>query len=244
MCGVLEGGHALCFRDQSSYCRVCPAWLPCLISSLVVNLKNEQSRTTSELQLAQQRVAELEAQLSHSSASITHDHIPHQSGSSFPQPPAEVERYYSGFAQTILGIDQAQNELQVEVGQSTSHQQILPSLDVLQLAAGTFFDAYHIQYPFLNRGEFMVDLQDIWTAGQGSNEVSVDQRREFVVILITSVGAYLCELKGDMGSGFAQNLRERAMRNMGAATSKTDLVSFPSFQFDPAYTVRPRFKRT
>jgi hypothetical protein len=190
---------------------------------LVVNLKNEQSRTTNELQIAQQRVAELEAQLAHTSAPVNHDHTPHTGSSTFPHPPAEVERYYSGFAQTILGIE-AQPDL--EPTHPSSQTQPLPSLEVLQLAATTFFDAYHVRYPFLDRGEFTVDLQDIHTAEQGSGAVSTDQRKEFSVLVITSVGAYICEQKGEMESGIAQSLKERAMRSLATATSKTDLVSF------------------
>jgi hypothetical protein len=72
----------------------------------------------------------------------------------------------------------------------------------------------------------MVDLQDIHLAEQGSDAVSSDQRKEFSVLMFTSVGAHLCEQKGDMESGIAQNLRERAMRGLATATSKTDLVSF------------------
>jgi hypothetical protein len=192
----------------------------------VVNLKNEQSRITNDLQVAQQRVAELEAQLAHSTAPLNdHDQIPHQSGSgsTFPHPPAEVERYYTGFAQTILGIDQAQADL--EAAQSSNQWQPLPSLDILQMSARTFFDACHINYPFLNRGELMVDLQDMWSLEQGSGVASVGQRREFVVSMVTSVGAHLSEQKGEIEVGTAQGLRERAMRNLGVATSKSDLVS-------------------
>jgi len=194
-----------------------------LTARLVVNLKNEQSRTTNELQIAQQRVAELEAQLAHTSASVNHDHTPHVGSSTFPHPPADVERYYSGFAQTILGIE-AQSDL--EPTHPSSLSQPLPSLEVLQTAATTFFDAYHVRYPFLHRGESMVDLQDIHTAEHGSGAGLADQRKEFSVLVITSVGAYLCEQKGEMESGTCQSLRDRAMRSLTTATSKTDLVSF------------------
>jgi hypothetical protein len=207
---------------------------------LVVNLKNEQSRTTNELQIAQQRVAELEAQLAHTSAPVNHDHTPHTGSSTFPHPPAEVERYYSGFAQTILGIE-AQPDLEPT---HSSNQQPLPSLEVLRLAATAFFDAYHVQYPFLDRGEFMVDLQDIHTAEQGSGAVSTDQRKEFSVLMFASVGAYLCEQKGDMEDGIAQSLKERAMRGLAAATSKTDLVSFCMPQLGSSSYVRSQYKHT
>jgi hypothetical protein len=198
-----------------------------LTISLVVNLKNEQSRTTNELQVAQQRVSELEAQLTHTSAPVDHDHTPHNGSSTFPHPPAEVERYYSGFAQTILGIQSAQPDL--EPTHSSTQSQPLPSLEVLQLAATTFIDAYHLQYPFLDRGELMVDLQDIHTAEQGSGAGLADQRKEFSVLMVISVGAYLCEQKGEMESGTAQSLRERAMRSLAIATSKTDSVSFRQY---------------
>jgi hypothetical protein len=72
----------------------------------------------------------------------------------------------------------------------------------------------------------MVDLQDMHTAEQGAGAGLADQRKEFSVLMFTSVGAYLCEQKGDMESGIGQNLRERAMRGLATATSKTDLVSF------------------
>jgi hypothetical protein len=211
-----------------------------LTARLVVNLKNEQSRTNNELQIAQQRVSELEAQLAHTSAPVNHDHIPHTGSSTFPHPPAEVERYYSGFAQTILGID-AQPDLEPT---QSSTQQPLPSLEVLQLAATTFFDAYHVQYPFLDRGEIAVDLQDIHAAEQGSGAVSTDQRKEFSVLMVASVGAYLCEQKGDMESGIAQNLRERAMRSLASATSKTDLVSFRRHDVEYSLYNRSQYKHT
>jgi hypothetical protein len=121
-------------------------------------------------------------------------------------------------------MESAQPDL--EPTHPSSHSQPLPSLEVLQTAATAFFDAYHIQYPFLDRGEFMVDLQDIHTAEQGSGAVSTDQRKEFSVLMVASVGAHLCEQKGDMEIGIAQSLRDRAMRGLTTATSKTDLVSF------------------
>jgi hypothetical protein len=64
------------------------------------------------------------------------------------------------------------------------------------------------------------------TAEQGSGAVSTDQRKEFSVLMVASVGAHLCEQKGDMEIGIAQSLRDRAMRGLTTATSKTDLVSF------------------
>ena len=94
------------------------------------------------------------------------------------------------------------------------------------MAATAFFDAYHVRFPYLNRGEYLVDLQDIQTAEQGSGGGLSDPRKEFSVLMITSVGAYLCEQKGEMESGIAQSLRERAMRSLATATSRTDLVSF------------------
>lgn len=189
---------------------------------LVVNLKNEQNRTTNELQIAQQRVAGLEAQLAHTSASVNHDETPHASSSTFPHPPAEVERYYSGFAQTILGIESAQSDLDP----APSSHSPLPSLEVLRSAATAFFDAYHVRFLYLNRGECMVDLQDIHTAEQGSGGGLADPREEFSVLMVTSVGAYLREQRGEIESGIAQSLRERAMRSLATATSKPDLVSF------------------
>jgi len=188
----------------------------------VVNLKNEQNRTTNELQLAQQRVAELEAQLAHTSAPVNHDETPHASSSTFPHPPAEVERYYSGFAQTILGIESAQSDLDPA---PPSHSP-LPSLEVLQMAATAFFDAYHVRFPYLNRGESVEALQDIHTAEHGSGGGLSDSRKDFSVLMVTSIGAYLCEQKGEIESGISQSLREGAMRSLATATSKTDLVSF------------------
>lgn len=195
----------------------------------MVNLKNEQNRSANELQIAQQRVAELEAQLAHSSVSVNDNEDNQQSGSTFPHPPAEIERYYSGFAQTILGIDQAQTDLEA-AAQSTAQTQPLPSSEILQLATRTFFDAYHLQYPFLDRNGFMLDVQDIWTE-EASGTAPAGKRTEFVVLMIASVGAYVSGARGGMDQGIAPSLRERALRCLGAATSKTDLVCSyePSF---------------
>jgi len=189
----------------------------------VTNIKNDHTNTVSQLQMAQQRVAELEAQLAQSSSFPTHNHtLPDQSGqsSSFPHPPAEVENYYTGFAQTILGIDQS---TLVPV-QSSSHGQ-LPNLETAQKAARTFFDNYGRQYVFINKGEFMVDLQHIWEEQVSAVESEDGKRKESIVMMITSVGSYLCEAKGDIDIGTSKILREKAMRSFGAAISKNDLVS-------------------
>lgn len=90
----------------------------------------------------------------------------------------------------------------------------------------------------------MVDLQDMHTAEQGSGAVSTGQRKEFSVLMFTSVGAYLCEQKGDMESGIAQNLRERVMRGLATATSKTDLVSFCAPQSGFSSYGRSQYKHT
>ena len=123
-----------------------------------------------------------------------------------------------------MGIDSAQPDL--EPTNSSNQPQPLPGLEVLQLAAATFFDAYHALYSYLNRGECMVDIQDIYTTEHGSGAGLTDSRKEFSVLMITSVGAYLCEQKREMDSGCTQRLRDRAMRSLVTATSKTDLVSF------------------
>ena len=173
--------------------------------------------------MAQQRVAELEAQLAQSSSFPTHNHtLPDQSGqsSSFPHPPAEVENYYTGFAQTILGIDQSL----LIPAQSSSHGQ-LPNLETAQKAARTFFDNYGRQYVFSNKSEFMVDLQRIWEEQVSAVTSEDGKRKEFILMMITSVGAYLCEAKGDIDTGLSKMLREKALRTLGAAISKNDLVS-------------------
>jgi hypothetical protein len=189
----------------------------------VTSIKNDHTNTLNQLQMAQQRVADLEAQLAQSSSFLTQsNNLPEQTGvsSTFPHPPAEVENYYTGFAQTILGIDRSS----LIPAQSTA-QEDLPSIDIAQKAARMFFETYDRHYLFLNKGEFMVDLQDIW-GEQGSAISSEDGRRkEFIVMMITSVGAHLCEAKGDIDVGTSKILREKAMRNLGAAISKTDLVS-------------------
>ena len=209
----------------------------------VTNIKNDHTNTVNQLQMAQQRVAELEAQLAQSSSSPMHNHtLPDQSisSSSFPHPPAEVENYYTGFAQTILGIDQSS----LIPVQSSSHGQ-LPNLETAQKATRTFFDDYGRHYVFLYKGEFMVDLQRIWEEQVSAVTSEDGKRKEFIVMMITSVGAYLGEAKGDIDTGTSKTLREKALRTLGAATSKNDLVSsYRQVTAKPAKASRSQSRRT
>ena len=209
----------------------------------VTSIKNDHTSIVNQLQMAQQRVAELEAQLAQSSSFPTHNHtLPDHLGSSstFPHPPAEVENYYTGFAQTILGIDQSS----LIPAPTSSHGQ-LPNLETAQKAARTFFDNYGRQYVFLNKGAFMVDLQHIWEEQVSAVTSEDGKRKEFIVMMITSVGSYLCEAKGDIDTGTSKTLRERAMRIFGAAISKNDLVSsYRYVKAKPAKASRSPCRRT
>lgn len=206
-----ESVESFCMMDHADAAR------------FVTSIKNDHTNTANQLQMAQQRVAELEAQLAQSSTFPTHNHtLPDQSGqsSSFPHPPAEVENYYTGFAQTILGIDQSSL-----IPVQSPAQEPLPTLEIAQKAARTFFETYDRHCMFLNKGEFMVDLQDIWEEQRSATSSEDGKRKEFIVMMITSVGSYLGEAKGDIDTGTSKILRERAMRSAGAAMSKNDLVS-------------------
>jgi hypothetical protein len=196
----------------------------------VTHLKNEQFNTATQLQEAQQRVAELEAQLASSSSIPSNgqgngtnsgdDHVLSSvdTTSPFNNPPAaEVDNYYTGFAQTILGMS---NQTELNPAQTrSSGAEGLPSLDVAQTAASAFFDEYDLLFPYLRRREFMADLQDLW----GSR--SAGDREVFAIMMITSVGAFVGEAAGTIDAGTSQSLRQRAMRNLGKATSQVDLVS-------------------
>jgi hypothetical protein len=197
------------------------------ISSFVANMKNEHYNTTSQLQVVQQRVSELETLLGSGPSTSNqnpHDqHISYSNGqngdpssSVFTNPISESD--YTGFAQHLLGLDHEHDNGFAAADQETS----LPSLSVARKAAEAFFE-YDLVIPlFLNKGEFMVDLEDIWDPNARS---SVGKRHAFIVYMVTSVGAHVCEAVKTMDAGISEILRQRAIPLLGQAVSKQDLVS-------------------
>jgi hypothetical protein len=186
-------------------------------------------------------VNELESLLGTTSTSNPNDHHtsfgPNDTSSVFGNSISETD--YTGFAQHLLGMDVEQETNFSAPAQETP----LPPFTTAKQAVDAFFNGNPVHSMFLNKAEFMVDLADVWDP---TMRAGVGKRHEFVVLMITSVGAHICEAAGSIPTGTSEALRQRAMRLTPLAVAKQDLVSWmmslavPSLQL----MIRPRSKRT
>jgi hypothetical protein len=110
-----------------------------------------------------------------------------------------------------------------------------PPYQLALQAVETFFICNAISYPFLDKAEFLRDMDDLYsrasTAAPGGNaELSTDQAevmagKEFVLFMVIAIGTTNKERMGEVERGTSKVFRSRAMLGLTAAVSKEDIVS-------------------
>jgi hypothetical protein len=123
-------------------------------------------------------------------------------------------------------------------GEQPTHAPYPPYQLALQ-AVETFFICNAISYPFLDKAEFLRDMDDLYsrasTSASGSasggnaewstEEAEVMAGKEFVLFMVIAIGTTNKERMGEVERGTSKVFRSRAMLGLTAAVSKEDIVS-------------------
>ncbi|WVQ97446.1 hypothetical protein IAU59_004559 [Kwoniella sp. CBS 9459] len=131
----------------------------------------------------------------------------------------------------------------------------LPPYDLAMQAVETFFICNAISYPFLDRDEFLRDMDEIYrresnngrrgSAYNGGNdeEAEIWAGKEFLFFMVIAIGTTNRERMGEVEKGSSMVFRRRAMYGLPAAVSKEDILAVQSLillgiyaMFDPAGT--------
>ena len=107
-------------------------------------------------------------------------------------------------------------------------------------AVEAFFICNAISYPFLDKGEFLRDMEEAysrasrpsgsqWHGGQTSEESEVIQGKEFVMFMVIAIGTTNRERMGELERGSSRVFRDRAMGGLQVATGREDIVSVESY---------------
>lgn len=89
-------------------------------------------------------------------------------------------------------------------------------------AVETFFICNAISYPFLDKRDFLRDLDEAY-AGRGA------EGKEFVMFMVIAVGTTNRERMGEVERGSSRVFRGRAMMGLEAAVAREDIVGSTSF---------------
>ena len=95
----------------------------------------------------------------------------------------------------------------------------------------TFFLCNAISYPFLDKSEFLRDMDEAYRNASGRRSLSgveeerVRQGKDFVLFMVIAIGTTNRERMGDVERGASRVFRDRAMGGLSAAIGNEDIVS-------------------
>ena len=117
-------------------------------------------------------------------------------------------------------------------GSEATLQQPLPPYQVAREAIDKFFIGNAISYPFLDRTEFLKDMDDLYARADASNRVkrddstdTVQQGKEFIIFMVIALGTTNKERLGEVERGYSKQFKQRALASFGAAVAREDIVS-------------------
>ena len=171
------------------------------------NLKTDNTALSSQILSAQERIARLEATIaSFQSQSPTNGDFP------------TLAKTVFSVRSTVFGAVPI-DALRPDRRDSTStHHTPYPPYQITLQAVETFFICNAISYPFLDKGEFLRDMEEAY-AGRG------EEGKEFVMFMVIAVGTTNRERIGEVERGSSRVWRARAMGAMQKAMAREDIVS-------------------
>ncbi len=199
------------------------------------NLKSDTTGLTSQIASAQDRIAHLESLVyslerggggvgvpNHDTSSPTIT-WPRTSSSNFPTLAKNILSVRSTaltpvFGAVPMGALQP-DRLPSTSSTSTYHQtaQPYPPYQVALQAVETFFICNAISYPFLDKQEFLRDMDEAY-AGRG------EEGKEFVLFMVIAVGTTNRERLGEVERGASKVFRGRALMGLSVAVAREDIV--------------------
>ncbi|WVW82313.1 hypothetical protein I302_104319 [Kwoniella bestiolae CBS 10118] len=139
-----------------------------------------------------------------------------------------------------------------------TQQSPLPPYEVAQQAVESFFVMNAISYPFLDKHEFLKDMDDIYRQDQSGNrrgstyntsgqpqQSNEDAEhwagKEFLLFMVIAIGTTNKERTGEVEKGFSKVYKDRAFASLQAAVGREDILCVQSLillgiyaMFDPS----------
>ncbi|WWC58723.1 uncharacterized protein I303_101267 [Kwoniella dejecticola CBS 10117] len=248
-------------------------------ASYVTSLKSDNVALTSQIASAAERIHHLESAISNMERGLpppAERNLFEDENDQFLPSSLSTQADFAAISKTILSV--RSNELSSPVfggpatignsksGSATqtpfgnaSHagQSPLPPYDEALQAVETFFVMNALSYPFLDREEFMRDMDEIYRQDQsgsgrrGSTFSSAGHRsseeaetwagKEFVFFMVIAIGTTNRERLGEVEKGSSKTYKERAFSSLQAAVGKEDILCVQSLillgiyaMFDPS----------
>ncbi|WRT64142.1 uncharacterized protein IL334_001071 [Kwoniella shivajii] len=130
----------------------------------------------------------------------------------------------------------------------------LPPYDVSMQALETFFDMNAISYPFLDKDDFLRDMDEIYRRDQSGNRrgstitgqiMNGDDElwpgKEFILFMVVAIGTTNKERMGEVEKGSSKIYKQRAFLSLNAAVGREDILCVQSLillaiyaMFDPS----------
>ena len=109
----------------------------------------------------------------------------------------------------------------------------LPQYEIAKAATEAFFISNAISYPFLDKHEFLRDLDWLydrasktsngWSANDQSEEVH--RSKEFIFFMVVAIGTTHRERVGEAERGASKTFRRTALSGLPYAVAREDIVS-------------------
>ncbi|WWC66271.1 uncharacterized protein I206_100172 [Kwoniella pini CBS 10737] len=250
-------------------------------ASYVTSLKSDNIALTSQIATAAERIQHLETAISNMERGLPppperdlyEDH-----NDQFLPSSLSTQADFAAMSKTILSV--RSNELSspvfggpVSVSNPSARsatatrapfgntlptgQEQLPPYDEALQAVETFFVMNALSYPFLDRDEFLRDMDELYrqdqsgigrrgsifssSAQQTNEDVETWAGKEFIFFMVIAIGTTNRERLGEVDKGSSRVYKERAFSSLQAAVGKEDLLCVQSLillgiyaMFDPS----------
>jgi hypothetical protein len=106
-----------------------------------------------------------------------------------------------------------------------------PPYQVALQAVETFYICNAISFPFLDKSDFLRDMDEMYARNSGRDESWSGEDRqlvpgkEFVLFMVIAIGMTNRERMGEMERGTSKVFHSRAMQGLSVAVAKEDIVS-------------------
>lgn len=111
-----------------------------------------------------------------------------------------------------------------------------PPFEVAQEAVEKFYLCNAISYPFLDKNDFMRDMDEAYARANSKEngqpgpltspeEEDLFKGKEFILFMVIAIGTTNRERMGEVERGSSKVFRDRAMKGLQAAISREDIVS-------------------
>ncbi|WVR05894.1 hypothetical protein IAU60_002920 [Kwoniella sp. DSM 27419] len=213
-------------------------------ASYVTGLKSDNIALTSQIASAAERIQQLESAISNIERGLppTSDdqdlYGARLAGRSDLTGQASPRTEYASLSRAILSVRSTDSSLPMSVFGEQQNPAALPPYETASQAVDLFFLSNAISYPFLNKDEFLRDMDEIYRRDRdhlrrpisdgASDDALLSAGKEFLFFMVIAIGTTNQERLGEAEKGSSRAYKARAMQSLHAAVAKEDLLAVQS----------------